>query len=88
MATAYRIMVPEYHVRLRWTPDMIGIGDNRSTRHCAVGDCCSADRATRSNDRGDRMAHTKTMPRTSFCFLLDRGAPVHIPALGRDGERR
>ena len=33
-----RIKVPEYQVRFRWTPNAIGIWDNRSTQHYAVGD--------------------------------------------------
>ena len=33
-----RIKVPEYHIRFRWTPGAIGIWDNRSTQHYAVGD--------------------------------------------------
>lgn len=33
-----RIKVPEYQVRFRWTPGAIGIWDNRSTQHYAVGD--------------------------------------------------
>lgn len=39
-----RIKVPEYHVRFRWTPNAIGIWDNRSTQHYAVGDYWPADR--------------------------------------------
>jgi taurine dioxygenase len=33
-----RIKVPEYQVRFRWSPNAIGIWDNRSTQHYAVGD--------------------------------------------------
>ena len=33
-----RIKVPEYQLRFRWTPNAIGIWDNRSTQHYAVGD--------------------------------------------------
>ncbi|MGH6633182.1 TauD/TfdA dioxygenase family protein [Sphingopyxis sp.] len=33
-----RIKVPEYQVRFRWPPNAIGIWDNRSTQHYAVGD--------------------------------------------------
>ena len=33
-----RIKVPEYQVRFRWTPNAIGIWDNRSTQHYAVCD--------------------------------------------------
>lgn len=33
-----RIKVPEYHVRFRWSPNAIGLWDNRSTQHYAVGD--------------------------------------------------
>lgn len=33
-----RIKVPEYQVRFRWTPNAIGIWDNRSSQHYAVGD--------------------------------------------------
>jgi taurine dioxygenase len=33
-----RIKVPEYQVRFRWTPNAIGLWDNRSTQHYAVGD--------------------------------------------------
>ena len=33
-----RIKVPEYQVRFSWTPNAIGIWDNRSTQHYAVGD--------------------------------------------------
>lgn len=33
-----RIKVPEYQVRFRWTANAIGIWDNRSTQHYAVGD--------------------------------------------------
>jgi len=36
--------VPEYQVRFRWTPNAIGIWDNRSTQHYAVGDYWPADR--------------------------------------------
>ncbi|MDB5707810.1 MAG: taurine dioxygenase [Sphingomonas bacterium] len=39
-----RIKVPEYHVRFRWTPNAIGIWDNRSTQHYAVGDYWPAER--------------------------------------------
>jgi len=39
-----RIKVPEYQVRFRWTPNAIGIWDNRSTQHYAVGDYWPADR--------------------------------------------
>ncbi|MCW6530292.1 TauD/TfdA family dioxygenase [Sphingomonas sp. MMSM20] len=39
-----RIKVPEYQVRFRWTPHAIGIWDNRSTQHYAVGDYWPADR--------------------------------------------
>ncbi len=39
-----RIKVPEYHVRFRWTPNAIGIWDNRSTQHYAVGDYWPAPR--------------------------------------------
>ena len=39
-----RIKVPEYQVRFRWTPNAIGIWDNRSTQHYAVGDYWPAER--------------------------------------------
>ena len=39
-----RIKVPEYQVRFRWSPNAIGIWDNRSTQHYAVGDYWPADR--------------------------------------------
>ena len=39
-----RIKVPEYQVRFRWTPNAIGIWDNRSTQHYAVGDYWPAHR--------------------------------------------
>lgn len=39
-----RIKVPEYQVRFRWTPNAIGIWDNRSTPHYAVGDYWPAHR--------------------------------------------
>lgn len=39
-----RIKVPEYQVRFRWTPNAIGIWDNRSTQHYAVGDYWPQDR--------------------------------------------
>ncbi|RYG27433.1 MAG: taurine dioxygenase, partial [Burkholderiales bacterium] len=39
-----RVKVPEYQVRFRWTPNAIGIWDNRSTQHYAVGDYWPADR--------------------------------------------
>lgn len=39
-----RIKVPEYQVRFRWTPNAMGIWDNRSTQHYAVGDYWPADR--------------------------------------------
>lgn len=39
-----RIKVPEYQVRLSWTPNAIAIWDNRSTQHYAVGDYLPADR--------------------------------------------
>ncbi len=39
-----RIKVPEYQVRFRWTPNALGIWDNRSTQHYAVGDYWPADR--------------------------------------------
>lgn len=39
-----RIKVPEYHVRFRWSPNAIGIWDNRSTQHYAVGDYWPAER--------------------------------------------
>ncbi|MCG2842110.1 TauD/TfdA family dioxygenase [Sandaracinobacter sp. RS1-74] len=39
-----RIKVPEYQVRLSWTPNAIAIWDNRSTQHYAVGDYFPADR--------------------------------------------
>ncbi|MES2058089.1 MAG: TauD/TfdA family dioxygenase [Pseudomonadota bacterium] len=40
-----RIKVPEYQVRFRWSDNAIGIWDNRSTQHYAVGDYWPADRA-------------------------------------------
>jgi taurine dioxygenase len=40
-----RIKVPEYQVRFRWSDHAIGIWDNRSTQHYAVGDYWPADRA-------------------------------------------
>ncbi|MBN8843219.1 MAG: TauD/TfdA family dioxygenase [Sphingomonadales bacterium] len=40
-----RIKVPEYQVRFRWTPNAIGIWDNRSTQHYAVGDYWPEPRA-------------------------------------------
>ncbi len=53
-----RIKVPEYQVRFRWTPHAIGIWDNRSTQHYAVGDYWPADRVlervTVSGDRVER----------------------------------
>lgn len=39
-----RIKVPEYQVRFRWTPNAIGIWDNRSAQHYAVGDYWPEDR--------------------------------------------
>lgn len=39
-----RIKVPEYQVRFTWTPNAIGIWDNRSTQHYAVGDYWPSDR--------------------------------------------
>ncbi len=39
-----RIKVPEYQVRFRWTANAIGIWDNRSTQHYAVGDYWPAER--------------------------------------------
>jgi len=39
-----RIKVPEYQVRFRWSPNAIGIWDNRSTQHYAVGDYWPAHR--------------------------------------------
>jgi taurine dioxygenase len=39
-----RVKVPEYQVRFRWTPNAIGIWDNRSTQHYAVGDYWPAER--------------------------------------------
>jgi taurine dioxygenase len=39
-----RIKVPEYQVRFRWTPNAIGIWDNRSTQHYAVGDYWPVER--------------------------------------------
>jgi taurine dioxygenase len=39
-----RIKVPEYQVRFSWTPNAIGIWDNRSTQHYAVGDYWPAER--------------------------------------------
>ena len=39
-----RIKVPEYQVRFRWAPNAIGIWDNRSTQHYAVGDYWPEDR--------------------------------------------
>lgn len=39
-----RIKVPEYQVRFRWTRNAVGILDNRSTQHYAVGDYWSEDR--------------------------------------------
>ncbi|MES1973801.1 MAG: TauD/TfdA family dioxygenase [Pseudomonadota bacterium] len=39
-----RIKVPEYQVRFRWTPNAIGVWDNRSTQHYAVGDYWPAER--------------------------------------------
>lgn len=39
-----RVKVPEYHVRFRWTRNAIGIWDNRSTQHYAVGDYWPAER--------------------------------------------
>lgn len=39
-----RVKVPEYHVRFRWTPNALGIWDNRSTQHYAVGDYWPHDR--------------------------------------------
>ncbi|QNA84591.1 taurine dioxygenase [Sphingomonas sp. So64.6b] len=39
-----RIKVPEYHVRFRWSPNAIGVWDNRSTQHYAVGDYWPAER--------------------------------------------
>ena len=39
-----RIKVPEYQVRFRWSPNALGIWDNRSTQHYAVGDYWPADR--------------------------------------------
>lgn len=39
-----RIKVPEYQVRFRWTPNAIGIWDNRSTQHYAVADYWPAER--------------------------------------------
>ncbi|RYY24434.1 MAG: taurine dioxygenase [Sphingomonadales bacterium] len=53
-----RIKVPEYQVRFRWTPNAIGIWDNRSTQHYAVGDYWPADpmleRVTVSGDVVER----------------------------------
>jgi len=53
-----RIKVPEYQVRFRWTPNAIGIWDNRSTQHYAVGDYWPADRVlervTVSGDQVER----------------------------------
>jgi taurine dioxygenase len=39
-----RIKVPEYQVRFRWSANAIGIWDNRSTQHYAVGDYWPAHR--------------------------------------------
>lgn len=53
-----RIKVPEYQVRFRWTPNAIGIWDNRSTQHYAVGDYWPEyrllERVTVSGDRVSR----------------------------------
>lgn len=39
-----RVKVPEYQLRFRWSPNAIGIWDNRSTQHYAVGDYWPAPR--------------------------------------------
>jgi len=47
--------IPEYQVRLRWTPDTVALWDNRSTQHYAVMDYPPCNRRMeRAGIKGDR----------------------------------
>jgi len=47
--------IPEYQVRLRWTPNTVALWDNRSTQHYAVMDYPPCNRRMeRAGIKGDR----------------------------------
>jgi taurine dioxygenase len=48
------VNTPEFHVRLRWRPDMIAVWDERITQHRAVADFTDRRNLRRITIRGDR----------------------------------